>query len=237
MSTDERAEADEPHAARPAAAWRRRSMIAAVLVAAVVVPLWLRAGLDGAAELRAAEEDAAAGQLDRRIEHLGRALRWRAPLWSHDEEALRRLWAIAEAEQVRGEAGRGRALAAYREVRRGLLATRAFGIPHRERWEEANARIAALMAEQEREMGLDTAAGGDPEAFHHALLRREPGPHPLRADLAALAFVAWLGSVAGFVLRGLDARGRLRRPAAARWGVAALVMLVAWAVLLATSHG
>lgn len=217
--------------------WRRRGIAAAVVVLAIGLPLWLRAGIDGGAELRAADEAAAAGERDREIEHLGRALRWRAPGWGHDEDALERLWTIGEAEQARGVDGREGALAAYREVRRGLLATRTWGIPHRERWDEANARIATLMAEQERALGLDASAGGEPEAFHRELLQREPGPQPVRANLAALAFVAWMGCVVGFVTRGLDAKGRLRLPAAARWGVGALVMVIAWAVLLAVSHG
>ncbi|MCB9716697.1 MAG: hypothetical protein H6712_22760 [Myxococcales bacterium] len=189
-----------------------------------------------AAQLRAADEAWAAGALDAEIEHLGRALRWRAPLVDHDERALARLWAIGEAEQARGEAGRDGALAAFREIRRALLATRSWGdIPQRERWEAANERIAALMAEQSEAMGLPAAA--DPRAELHEQLARVPGPDPLRADLSALAFVGWLGCVVGFVLRGLDAKGRLRLPAAARWGVGALGLLVAWAVLLAVAHG
>ncbi|MEX1363308.1 MAG: hypothetical protein AB1Z98_09295, partial [Nannocystaceae bacterium] len=185
---------------------------------------------------RAADQAREAGQLDREIEHLGRALRWRAPLLSHDERALERLWALGQQQQARGTEGRAAALAAYREIRRGLLATRSCGISHRDRWEQANERIAALMAEQEHELGPSNPSAAA-EHHHQQLLSREPGPDPLRANLAALAFVGWLVCVAGFVLRGVDPRGRLRPRGAVRWGLAALGLLVAWAGLLASSHG
>ena len=176
MSAEEGGEATEPR--RSGGPWRRRGVTAGIVVVAVALPLWLRAGIDGAAQLRAADEAAAEGSFDREVEHLGRALRWRAPLWSHDEQALERLWAIGEAQQARGAEGRAGALAAYRELRRGLLATRAWGIPHRERWEEANARIAGLMAEQERALGLDASGDGDPVGLAHGL--EEPLRRPRR---------------------------------------------------------
>jgi len=199
-------------------------------------PLWIQAGVEGRAELEHADEAVARGDADGELEHLGRALRWRAPLWGHDERALERLWDRGEQAQALGDDGRSRALAAYREVRRGLLATRAWGVPHRARWDEANVRIAALMAEQERAAGTDASGRGDPEGFHRELLERVPGPEPIRGNLAALSFVGWLVALGGFVLRGIDPRGRVQPRAALRWGGAALGLLVAWAVLLATAH-
>jgi hypothetical protein len=47
-----------------------------------------------------------------------------------------------------------------------------------------------------------------------------------------LAFAGWLVASAGFVLRALDAQGRLRSRPAVRWGGASLLLLIAWAVLL-----
>jgi hypothetical protein len=218
------------------ARWRRPAIVVGALVL-VLAPIAARVTLEGRAELAAADEASARGDLDAEIEHLGRALRWRMPGFAHDEEALERLWALGGAQEARGAEGRDTALAAYRELREGLLATRAFGIPHRERWEAANDRIAALMAEQERAHGTDISGLGDPEGFHRALLAKEPGPDPVRGNLAALAFAGWVACTAGLLVQGLDPRGRLRPRPALRWGLGAVLCLVAWAVLLATAHG
>lgn len=207
------------------------------VVAAVLVPVAARVAIEGRNELAAAEQARARADVDARIEHLGRALRWRLPLGGADEVALDRLEAIAAEHEALGPPGREVALAAHREIRRGLLATRVLGIPHRERWERANERIAALMAEQEQAMGIERSAGGDRTAHHLALLSREPGPAPVRGHLAALAFGGWVLSVVAFVLRGIGPKGRLRPRLALRWGLGAVVLLVAWAVLLATAHG
>lgn len=204
---------------------------------AVVVPIVLRVAYEGRAELAAADEARAQGDSAGEIEHLGRALRWRLPVADHDERALERLWSIGREQEQQGPEGRGQALAAYRELRSGLLATRVWSVPQRERWEAANERIAVLMAEQEREQGTDLSGTGDPEAFHRAVLAREPGPEPIRGNLAALAFVGWVVCGVGFVLRGLGPRGRLRPRPALRWGLGGLLCLLAWAVLLAGAHG
>lgn len=218
----------------PGRPWRRRLAIGGGVAVAVLVPLLLRVTLEGGAELRAADEARARRDLDGEIEHLGRALRWRTPLAGHDEAARERLWAIGQAQEAEGD--REAALAAYRELRRGLLATRVLRIPHRARWTQANERIAALMAEQERALGLPAPGGDAREAAHLALLSREPGPAPIRGHLAALCFAGWLVALAGFALRAIGPRGRLRPRPALRWGLAVLGLLVAWAVLLATAH-
>lgn len=88
------------------------------------------------------------------------------------------------------------------------------------------------MAAQERELDMDLSGADRREEYHLALLEQVPGPDPLRGAAAALAFAAWLVTSAGFVLRALDAQGRLRPRAALRWGGASLVLLVAWSVLL-----
>jgi hypothetical protein len=218
-------------------AWWRRPAIAGGVLVSVLLPIALRVAHDGRAELAAADHASVQGDLASEIEHLGRALRWRMPGLDHDEQALARLWELGQAQEASGANGRDTALAAYRELRQGLLATRVWTIPHRERWQAANDRIAVLMAEQEREQGTDISGTGDPEAFHRALLASEPGPDPLRGNLGALAFVGWVACVVGLLVRGLGARGRLRPRPALRWGVAAVLFLVAWTVLLATAHG
>lgn len=225
---------NEPGAS-PRGGWRRSAIVLGVLVA-VLVPIAARVAIEGQAELAAADVARARDDVDGEIEHLGRALRWRMPGRDHDDVARERLWAIGQAQEARGADGRDAALAAYGELREGLLGTRVWGIPHREDWEAANLRIAVLMAAVERDYGEGRELE-EREAFHRVLLGEEPGPDPVRANLAALAFAGWVVCTAGLLVRGLGPRGRLRPRAALRWGLGAVLSFVAWAVLLATAHG
>lgn len=217
--------------------WRRRLLVALALTGLVLVPLCGRVAFEGRAEIDRADEAAEAGDVDGEILHLGRAARWRAPLLSHDEAARDRLLEIGRAAEARGVDDDHIALAAFREVRRGLLATRTFAVSDPDQLQEANEAIARLMAAQEVRFGTDVGGSGDPEAWHLQRLSEPPGPVPWRATVAALAFVLWLGATAGFVTRGLDAAGRLRPKSALRWGVAGLALLVTWAVMLVRVRG
>ena len=214
--------------------WGRPLLWTAVAVVLIPGPLLARVAWEGGAELERADVAREREDADAEIEHLGRAARWRAPVLSHDERALDRLEALGEAAEATGEDERHVALAAYREIRRALLATRAFGVAHPERLDRANAAIARLMAAQERAFGTDVSGRQeDPETFHRSLLDRDRGPVPWRANLAALSFVGWVVASGGFVLRGLDGEGRLRPRPALRWGGASVLLLLAWSVLLA----
>jgi hypothetical protein len=202
---------------------------------AVLAPLCSRAGYEGQAELARADEAAAAGRVEDEIIHLGRAARWRTPWLSHDETARARLLQLGRDALAGDEAAV--ALVAFREVRRALLATRTSGVADPQQLQEANDNIATLMAAQEERLGTDVGGTGDPRAWHLAQLQAPVGPTTWRATAAALAFVVWLVTAGGFMLRGLDAAGRLRARAAVRWGIASLAALVAWTWLLVTVRG
>ena len=212
-----------------------RAAIVAGLVVGIMAPLAGRVAFEGSAELEAAAGARAEEDIDAEIEHLGRAARWRLPLASHDERALDRLLEIGAEYEAKGVEGTQRALAAYREVRRALLATRAWGVPHEDRFELANAHIATLMAAQEQRFGTDLSGGKDAEAYHLELLDRVPGPNPWLANAAALSFMMWVVAVGGFLLRAIDAHGHLRPRPALRWGGLSLIALVAWMILLRVS--
>jgi hypothetical protein len=211
--------------------WGKRALWMLAIVACTAGPLAYRVSFEARAELEAADHAQQSGDVEREIVHLGRALRWRLPLSGHDEVAIDRLLEIGGAHAQTTE-GASAALSAYREVRRGLLATRAWGVPHEDVFHLVNGRIAELMAAQERRFGTNASGDEDPYAYHLRLLEQVPGPDPLLGNLAAFSFIAWLGACAGFVFRCLDARGRLRPKRAVRWGGAVLVLLVAWVVLL-----
>ena len=205
---------------------RRIVLYAAAGVVLLVVPIGVRVAVDGRAAL---QEALATADPDLRIERLGHAARWRMPLVSHDEQALDALIAIGE----RGEPVQS--LAAYREARRAMLATSAWGLSDPARFDMLCERIAAAMAAQEEADLSDVGGQGDPYAYHLQLLQQVPGPDPLRAGFAAWAFVGWLVALLGFIGRGLDDRGKLQPRPATRWGLAAMLLLVSWAVLLATA--
>jgi len=208
----------------------RLAWVAGVGVA-VALPLAVRAGWEGQLEMAAARVAASEGDLEAQMLHLGRAARWRLPLARHDEEAIDALLSLGEQLEAKGPEARETALVAYREVRRALLATRAWGVPQRDAFERANRRIAALMAAQEREFASDLSTSGDQEAWHLERLSQVPGPSSWKANLAALGFVGWVATAVGFVLFSVDAQGRLRPRPAIRWGATMLVLLVAWMIL------
>jgi hypothetical protein len=202
------------------------------LVAVFGAPVLVRVAWEGRAELQRADAAEADGDTEAEIEHLGRAARWRMPILGHDETAIDRLLVIGTNAESEGDDGRQTALVAYREVRRALLATRTWGVPQREVFDDVNQRIATLMAEQEADFGTDVGGTGDPYTYHLKLLQEVPGPDPWRANVAALAFLGWIVATAGFVLRAIDAKGHLRPKSAVRWGAASVLLLAAWAVLL-----
>jgi hypothetical protein len=202
----------------------RRLGIVALALALLLGPLWLRAWIDGGAQLREADAAAEAGDLDAQIRHLGRAARWRLPLAGHDELARARLREIGE---TAAEAGRvDEALVAWRELRRALLATRVVDVADSEQLEAANAAILELMVAQAR------GAGAPIERERWAAELAEDLEPRGRSLAAAACFAAWLLACVGFFARALDDKGRLRPRPALRWGAAVVVLLGAWILLM-----
>jgi hypothetical protein len=194
-------------------------------IVAFAVPVVARAWMEGRGELEAADEAIASDDADGEVEHLGRALRWRAPFSEVDDVALARLFAIGEAAEENGDDAL--ALAAYREARGALLATRVLAVPHPDARAELDLRIARLMAAEERRVGIED---GDREAHHLALLSVTPGPDPVRATIAATTFVAWVLASLAVLLRGVDGNGRVRPRPSILWGLASIACLVGWMI-------
>jgi hypothetical protein len=203
--------------------WRAAAIVVA-LALALLTPLVVRVAIDGRAELRLADEAAAAGDLDGQILHLGRAARFRLPLAGHDELALAQLRDLArsadEAEEIE------LALAAWRELRGALIGTRVVEISDPEALREANAAIVDLMAREAE------ARGNPPDRERWAAELDEDLAPRGRTLFAATCFVAWLGACLGFFTRGIDGKGRLVPQPALRWGGSTLVLLIAWLLLM-----
>ncbi|TPV93976.1 MAG: hypothetical protein B7733_17495 [Myxococcales bacterium FL481] len=238
-STSTTASAGSSGASRPAGAGRAAVIWGggiALALAAMLVPVVVRVGVEGHAELERAREMARSGTFHDQVLHLGRAARWRLPIARHDELALAKLIELGEAHEAMGPDGHARALVAYREARRALLATRTVDVADPARLAHANRRIAVLMAAQER--ALEMRAGAEPgrEDHHLAALSVMPESDPGRSRWAAVAFVAWVAASVGFVVTGVDARGRLRAKQAVRWGMGVVALLVAWILLGGPAH-
>lgn len=195
---------------------RALGLLALVLLA-LLGPLALRAVIEGRAELRAAAD---ASTPDATIVHLGRAARWRLPIADHDERAREQLEQLATRAERESDAAL--ALVAWRELRGALLGTRTWAIVDPEQLARANAGIVRAMVEQAHASGREAAADR-----WQAELDAPPAREDLGTRLAALAFVLWLASLVGFVLRGLDGQGRLARRWIA-WALASVALLLAW---------
>lgn len=216
----------EPAAARPGR-WRAWAW-ALVGLALVVAPLVARVIVDGRAELRRADEAAAAGDVDGELRHLGRAGRWSLPLARHDDRACSRIEVLAQsATEAAGPAHSPEALAAWRELRRVTLGTRSVLGHDRDRLARANRGIVEQMAREAEEAGREF----DP-ARARAELSETIGPPPWRGYAAAACLAGWLLALVGFALRGIDEKGRIVARPASRWGGAVLALLVGWLLLM-----
>jgi hypothetical protein len=185
----------------------RVAAVAAVALAMVTV----RVVWSSRVEWKAAQ----AADGDERIAHLGRAARLYAPGNPYSRRALDELHAMA-----REQTGSGRhspyELAAWREIRSAILATRSFYTPRRALLDEANREIAALMAAAD-----DPSRGTASErvAWHAARLQQDDAPSVAWSLVALLGLAAWIGSAAAFFLRAVDERDKLRRRPAITWAL------------------
>jgi hypothetical protein len=201
-----------------------RRLAYASLALFVVAALLVRAWLDGRAQLREADAMARAGDLDGEIRHLGRAARWRLPLAEHDELARARLRELAERETEADHVPE--ALAAWRELRSALLATRTIDVVDPEQLAVANAAIVELMVQEAH------ATGSPADSARWAAELDEDPTSRGRSLSAAACFTAWLVACIGFFIQAIDGKGRLEPRPALRWGAAVLVLLVAWIALM-----
>jgi len=164
------------------------------------------------------------------ILHLSRSAHWYAPGNPYAIEALEQLRQIGRRAEMEGQVDP--ALSAYRAIRTSCLGTRSLYTPHRRRLNEANRRIAALMARQDPPPMDRGKTVAQRQQEHLALLERVEEPSPLLSLVACLAFLTWVGGAFGFVFRALDPELRLRRRPALRWAGVVAAGLVVWAVAL-----
>ena len=188
-------------------------MQAVALVAMLLAIVAARVVWSSRGEWRAAS--AATG--DDELAHLGRAARLYAPGNPYSRRAVDKLAAIGRADPAR-------ALAAWRELRSAILATRSFYTPHRALLDEANAHIAELMADAEVATGTQHARD-QARAWHAARLEQDEAPSVAWTLVALVGLVGWIACALGLLLRGVGDDDRLRPRVALAWAAGVAVGL------------
>lgn len=186
-------------------------VIGVILLVAVV-----RVVMSSRAELSHGDAALARSDLEAARVHYRRSARWYAPGNPYSTDALDRLASMArEAEQRQDP---DTALSCWRAIRAAILSTRSSYVPHAQRLDRANQRIAALMAAQPPPP-ID--AGRPPEeleAEHLALLQSADYPSVLWTLVLLLGFLAWIIGAFLFATRAIDTEDRFVRPQALRYG-------------------
>jgi hypothetical protein len=237
------ATAEGTGASAPPRRARQRKLAALALVLAVcLAAVMTRAVWAGARALANGDAAEQRGELALAVDLWRQAARWYVPGATHVAAAYQRLDTLARAAEARGDLDT--ALAAWRGIRSSILATRSFYLPHAERLEPANRRIAVLMAALERAPargpGDDGAPApdiappaddlGDDEdaAWHYQRLAPVPGPSPFWSLVAIIGFATWLAGGLVFALRGVTPDDRLVPRTAAYAGILVACGLVIW---------
>ena len=222
---------DASHEAKAAvAASIGRRFLMFLLVGALLVGVAAsRAAVSCRRDLSDATRFVASGDLESAVLAARHAAEWYVPLDRCSEAGLDLLDQVVVKADA---AGNGElALFALRSARTSIMLTRGLTVPHAERLPRLHAAIAARMAAERVATGK--AQPGDEQRYLAQLSGHETRrPNPWLALGGSLAFVGWIGAMAGFAWRGLNAEGRVVRGAAYRWGGAALVLFGLWLTLV-----
>lgn len=207
---------------------RRRAATIVLVFLAFVGLVYARVLFESHREWTEGRSWLARDDADEAIVHYRRAALWYAPVNPWCVAALEGLAGIAHRAERAGELER--ALAAWRAVRGSILGTRSFYTPMPSRLHAANRRIAALMAKQPRPaQDLQKTEHGLARE-HLALLERDDAPSVPWSIVLLAGFFGWIGAAFAFVYRGLDAEGKLLRPAAMRWAGLVVLGIAVWVI-------
>lgn len=178
--------------------------------------------VEGRAQLRA-------GAVDPGVRALRRAAHLYLPLNPANAGAYDALERFARDQETLGH--HDHALLAWRAVRSSALATRWLVVPHRERLDRANRRIARLMAllpppPEERDTPVARR-----EELHYALLLEDRAPEPAWVLVLGVGLALWISGAVYAARRGWDdddrPRGRILAVAGAAVGVGLILFVLA----------
>lgn len=207
---------------------KRRVFGALGVVGVVLLVVAVRVVVSSHSELEHGKAALARNDTEAARVHLRRAARWYAPGNPYSTEALDRLARMANEAELRGDIET--ALPCWRAVRGSILSTRSSYVPHAQRLEHANARIARIMAERPPPP-IDAGRSVDElEAEHLALLEDLAHPSLPWTLVLLFGFLAWIVGAFLFATRAIDTEDRFVRPQALRYGAMIVLGFAAFAV-------
>ncbi|MGB3052755.1 MAG: hypothetical protein WBB42_17265 [Polyangiales bacterium] len=208
--------------------WARSGIVAGIAIIAVLALLLGRVASESRKELAAANAYRRDGGSGRAIEHYRRSIRWALPLSPYHAEAISELESLAKELEAEGDTDL--ALLAWRSLSGGIAATRTLYSGSHPARENANDRIARLLA-MDRSAAVDARLSTEQlAADHRRLLRDEVSPDPFWGIVLLLGMAVWVGALVLLARRGFDSSGRFHWATARGpvWG--ALLGFVSFAV-------
>ena len=211
---------------------RRKVLIVLAVIGFGFGVIITRAVWEGRRALAKGDTAMANGETVKAISWWRRSARWYVPFAPHVSGAYDRLESAATKAEHNGALDV--ALTAWQGIRSSVLATRSFFVPHSERLDPANRRIAHLMAAWERELAKEKSSGEsaapDTErvSWHLEALSRDTAPSVVWSIVALLGFGAWIGGAIAFALRGVSKEDQLVPRIALYSGLTVAVGLFIW---------
>lgn len=210
---------------------RRWLKQAAAIIGCALLMVTLRVAWSGHQAHEAALTALATQNKIQALDQLSRSARWYLPGSSRVREALQQIVRLGQEAEKAGQVEE--ALAAYREARRCIRATRSMWVPNADLQGPIDERIAHLMAGQ----STRNRAGKETpfelrKAEHLALLGQDNAPDPFWALWVVLAFFGWAGGAFGFVFGAWDSYGSFRSRPALAWGGAVVASFALWLVAM-----
>lgn len=189
--------------------------------------LYFRVAFVSRQEFERAEVARAAGQVEVAIAHYRRSARHVAPPFDASGRAYDALFAAGRAAEERHDPRT--ALSAYRAIRGSIVASRPLGTFQGDRLESADARIAALVAANDRTAALRDRSPELVRRMHRRWLQDEPHERWLGLVLTVVGFLLFVGASHELVARGHDLDDRPVRETVVR---AALSITVGFCVFV-----
>lgn len=207
---------------------KRRIVGALGVVGVVLLVVVVRVVVSSHGELGHGVEALARSDREAARVHFRRAARWYAPGNPYSTEALDRLARMANEAELEGDIET--ALPCWRAIRGAILSTRSSYVPHAQRLEHANARIARIMAERPAPPIDAGRSVSELEAEHLALLEDFAHPSVPWTLVLLFGFLAWIVGAFLFAMRAIDTEDRFVRPQALRYGAMIVLGFAAFAV-------
>ncbi len=176
--------------------------------------LYVRVAWVSHAEVELAASAQAEGRIRVAIAHYRRAARHVAPPLDASTEALAALVSIADAAERSRDVDT--ALLAHRSVRGAILATRPLGLFRGRYLEEADERIATLVARDDHASTLRDSSLDAVRRMHRRTLTEQPSERAFGTVLALLGFATFVAASQRLLTRGVDLDDRLVRPVLGR---------------------